>query len=191
MALNSENVRVARTGEFSYAWLGEDEDWTPTVTREGEIVTVSLPPLVYKPLGYFSTEGFSRGSETTTDTRRAWQNADVIGETVTEVNEPVTLNPIEMKREVLELVRNAKMDADGTITSDLGNPKRVCVFGSVTDGDRTWFQWLPSASVSSREVENYNNDGEVGYALTLTPYKRIIDGVTWGPIWENYPFLAL
>lgn len=190
MALNAENVRLARTGEFFYAWQEDVQDWVPEVTRVGEEVTVSTLPEDFKSLGYFSSDGWSKGGDVTTSNRTAWQNADVVRSLTTEVSETITLNPIETTRAVLELVRNATMDANGVITANLGNPKRVSIFGNIVDGSKVHHVWLPSAEITSREAESYSNETETAYTHTLTAYKRVIDGEEYGPIWEAYPYLA-
>lgn len=183
MALNSSNVRVAITGEWYYS--PEESDWIPEVV-EGQVEI----PAEFRSLGYFSSDGWSRGVEVSTTTIQGWQNADTVRTLASEVTETVTLNPIETTRHVLELVRNAEMDENGRISANYGAPKRRSFFATITDGDKTWFIWLPSGEVTSKESETYSSTAEVAYSHDVTAYKRTIEGVEYGPIEEIYPFLA-
>src|SRR5690606_25138384 len=88
MALVSENVRVAVTGAVM---VGPTSASAPT--------DADTPPVGFDDLGYISEDGITETRERSTDQLRAWQNADVLREVVTEASISYTFRMVETKAE--------------------------------------------------------------------------------------------
>ncbi|MGH8878159.1 MAG: hypothetical protein ACRD0P_12580, partial [Stackebrandtia sp.] len=75
MALNSANVRVAVTGAVS---VGSTTADAPS--------DADTPLTDYDDLGYVSEDGATETRDRSTEKLKAWQNADVLREVVTEAS---------------------------------------------------------------------------------------------------------
>src|SRR5688500_4446565 len=106
MALSSSNVRVAVTGAV-YAG--------PTATAAPTAADSALAG-GFVDLGYVSEDGVSETRDRSTNKIKAWQNADLVREVVTESSLTYTFTLIETKEDVVELFYGATADSvDGSV----------------------------------------------------------------------------
>lgn len=160
MALDSQNVRVAVTGAVSIGPTGTtaptDADTTVTGVTD---------------LGYASEDGVTETRDRTTNTTRAWQNGDIVRETVTEANLTYQCTLIETKRETVELYYGTTVAADGSIIivpSKTGGRHALLI--DVIDGDDFIRIWVPQAEVTEVGDQVYANGEPIGYEVTIRAY---------------------
>jgi hypothetical protein len=104
--LDSGNVRVGVTGAISMAPVAapEPQDSDSRLTEP------------CADLGYVSEDGVTEARERSTEQQRAWQNAAVVHESVTEATLTYQFTLIETKRETVELYYGDTADpGDGSI----------------------------------------------------------------------------
>ena len=105
MALVAENVRVAVTGAVS---VGPTSATAPT--------DADSPLTGFDDLGYVHEDGVTETRERSTEQLRAWQNADILREVVTEASMSYTFRLVETKKETVELYYGGTVDGtDGSI----------------------------------------------------------------------------
>jgi hypothetical protein len=103
---------------------------------------------------------------------RAWQNAAVVRESVTEATLTYQFTLIETKRETVELYYGEVVDpGDGSIPiipSRTGGRHAFVI--DLIDGDDFIRAWLPTAEVTEVGEQLYANGQPVGYEVTITAY---------------------
>ena len=161
MVLSSENVRVAVTGAVSIA---------PTDAPAPTDASSALPT-PWVDLGYVHEDGVVETRERETEQLRAWQNADVVRDSITEATLTFQMVLIETKREVLELFYGAAIRDDGSlpITPSATGGRRSVVI-DVVDGTDYIRCYLPTAEVTEVGEQALANAEPVGYDITLTAY---------------------
>ena len=92
MANNANNVRVGVSGS---AYVGATTATAPT--------TASSAISSFTELGYISTDGITETRDRSTNQIRAWQNADLVRESVTESTATFKFTMLEATKDVLEL----------------------------------------------------------------------------------------
>jgi len=160
--LDSGNVRVGVTGAISMAPVGATEPQDADTRLE--------PP--WADLGYVSEDGVTEARERSTEQLRAWQNADVVRESVTEATLTYQFTLIETKRETVELYYGDSVDpGDGSIPiipARTGGRHAFVI--DLIDGDDFIRAWLPTAEVTEVGEQVYANGQPVGYQVTITAY---------------------
>lgn len=162
MALESANVRVAVTGAISMAPVTADppEDADSRLGEE------------WPDLGYVSEDGVTEARERSTEQLRAWQNADVVRESVTEATLTYQFTLIETKRETVELYYGNTLDPDdgsiAIIPAKTGGRHSFVI--DLIDGDDFIRAYLPTAEVTEVGEQVYANGQPVGYQVTITAY---------------------
>lgn len=166
MSLNSENVRVAVTGAAYVA---------PTTATKPTSATSALG-VDHKDLGYISDGGLTETRDRSTNQIRAWQNAALVREPVTESSIKYQFVLIETKKETIEEYYGVQVAADGSIKIDPGKTggRKSYVF-DVIDGDEVIRVSVPSGEVTEVGDQVYVNGDPIGYELTVTGY-AITDG---------------
>jgi hypothetical protein len=167
MALTAENVVVGITGEV---YVGPTSTTAPTTTESALTGFTSL--------GYVSADGVEFGMEKTTNQIRAWQNADLVREVITEGTISYTLSLLETTEEVIETYFGATM-ASGKIEvnpANTGGRKSFVI--DVVDGDKTIRHYIPAGEILSVEAQTIVNGEAVAYGVTITAYAtdgRVVD----------------
>lgn len=168
MALVSSNVRVAVTGAVYVAPTG-----TAAPTAADSTLNVA-----FKDLGYVSEDGVTETRDRSTDQIKAWQNADLVREVVTDSAYTLACTLIETKEDVVELFYGASVDGtDGSIDivpSTTGGRKSFVV--DVIDGTDLIRTYLPSAEITEVGDQVYASGEPIGYEITITGYP--VSGVT-------------
>lgn len=168
MALTSSNVRVAVTGAVYAA---------PTATAAPDAADSTLN-VAFKDLGYVSEDGVTETRERSTDDIKAWQNADLVREVVTDSKLSYSLTLIETKEDVIELFYGASVDTDDgsiqIVPATTGGRKSFVI--DVIDGTSLIRTYLPSAEITEVGDQVYASGEPVGYEITITAYP--VSGVT-------------
>lgn len=168
MALSSSNVRVAVTGAVYKA---------PTGTAAPTGADSSLN-VAFIDLGYVSEEGVTETRERSTNQIKAWQNADLVREVVTDSKLSYTFTLIESKEDVVEAFYGATVDGtDGSIDivpSATGG--RFSWVIDVIDGTDLQRIYLPSAEITEVGDQVFQSGEPIGYQITVTGYP--VSGVT-------------
>lgn len=161
MSLNSENVRVAVTGAAYVA---------PT-TLAAPTSATSVLGADAKDLGYISDGGITETRDRSTNQIRAWQNAALVREPVTESSITYNFVLIETKKETIEAYYGTTVAADGSIKIDPGKTggRKSYVFDVIDDDDVIRI-YVPSGEITEVGDQAYVNGDPIGYEVTVTGY---------------------
>lgn len=168
MSLVSSNVRVAVTGAVYVAPTG-----TAAPTAADSALNVA-----FIDLGYVSEDGVTETRDRSTNEIRAWQNADLVREVVTDSSLAYTFTLIETKEAAVELFYGASVDpVDGSVDivpSATGGRKSFVI--DVIDGTELIRVYLPSGEVTEVGDQVYQSGEPIGYQVTVKGYP--VNGVT-------------
>jgi aspartate 1-decarboxylase len=162
MALASVNVRVAVTGVVSRG---------PTTTAAP--VDADTPTAAgFTDLGYVSEDGVTETRDRSTNKIKAWQDAAIVREVVTEASLQYKFTLLETKLETLETYYGATVNAaDGSVAVVPANTGgRSSYVIDVVDGSDYIRIYLPSAEVVEVGDQVYASGEAIGYELTITAY---------------------
>lgn len=161
MALVAENVRVAVTGAVS---VGPTSATAPT--------DADSPLTGFDDLGYVHEDGVTETRERSTEQLRAWQNAAILREVVTEASMSYTFRLVETKKETVELYYGGTVDGmDGSIAivpAKTGGRKSFVI--DVIDGTDFIRVYIPSGEVTEVGEQVYASGEPIGYEVTITAY---------------------
>lgn len=161
MALVAENVRVAVTGAVM---VGPTSAPAPT--------DADTPPTGFDDLGYISEDGITETRERSTDQLRAWQNADVLREVVTEASISYTFRMVETKAETIALYYGSDVDpltgSVAIVPARTGGRKSFII--DVIDGTEFIRIYIPSGEVTEVGDQVYASGEAIGYEVTITAY---------------------
>lgn len=163
MATNSANVRVAVTGEVL---VGLTTATAPTGT--GGTITG------FSGLGYVSEDGVTETRDRSTDTIKAWQNADTVRTVVTDSTLTYTFTLIETNKATVELFYGTTVTAaasDGNfviVPSNTGGRKSFII--DVVDGTELIRTYIPKGEVTEVGDKVYASGEPIGYEITITAY---------------------
>lgn len=168
MALNSANVRVAVTGAV---YVGPTNA-TPPVDADGQLTG-------FDDLGYVHEDGVTETRERSTEQLRAWQNADILREVVTEASMTYTFRLVETKAETVELYYGGAVALDGSIAivpARTGGRKSFVI--DVIDGTDFIRVYIPNGEVTEVGEQVYASGEAIGYEVTIAAYpdNRILTG---------------
>lgn len=159
MALNADNVVVGITGKVYSGATSATAPTSSTATLTG-----------FTELGYVSADGVSFTIDKSTNQIRAWQNADLVRELVTEGTVTYSFTLLETTQETLELYFGSPM-VDGKIEvnpASTGGKKSFVI--DVVDGAKAIRHYIPSGEVMSVEAQTIQNGEAVAYGVTITAY---------------------
>jgi hypothetical protein len=159
MALTAENVVVGITGEV---YVG------PTTATAPESSTDALAG--FTSLGYVSADGIEFGMDKTTNQIRAWQNADLVREVITEGTVTYSFSMLETNESVIETYFGSIM-VDGKIEiNPVNTGGRKSFVIDVVDGDKTIRHYIPTGEILAIEAQTIVNGEPVAYGVTITAY---------------------
>jgi hypothetical protein len=159
MALTADNVVVGITGKVYSGATSATAPTTSTSTLTG-----------FTELGYVSADGVSFTIDKSTNQIRAWQNADLVRELITEGTVTYSFMLLETTQEVVELYFGAAM-VDGKIEinpASTGGKKSFVI--DVVDGAKAIRHYIPSGEVMSVEAQTIQNGEAIAYGVTITAY---------------------
>lgn len=162
MANNSNNVAVAVTGS---AYVGATSVTAPTTA-------VSALPVGFTELGYISPDGITETRDRSTNQIRAWQNADLVREVITESSATFKFTLLEATKDAVELYYgSAVTNSNGSIDVNPGSTggRKSFVFNAV-DGSKVIRLYVPSGEVTAVEPISYVNGDPVSFGVTVTAY---------------------
>lgn len=161
MALTADNVVVGITGKVYSGATSATAPTNSTSTLTG-----------FTELGYVSADGVSFTIDKSTNQIRAWQNADLVRELVTEATVTYSFTLLETTQEALELYFGSDM-VGGKIQlnpSNTGGKKSFVI--DVVDGAKAIRHYIPSGEVMSVEAQTIQNGEAISYGVTLTAYAK-------------------
>jgi hypothetical protein len=159
MALTAENVVVGITGEV---YVGPTTATAPT----SSVSTLTG----FSSLGYVSADGVEFASDKSTNQIRAWQNADLVREVITEGTVTYSFALLETTEETLELYFGSAL-VDGKIElNPVNTGGRKSFVIDVVDGTKIIRHYIPAGEVLSVEAQTIQNGEAVSYGVTLTAY---------------------
>jgi hypothetical protein len=159
MALTPDNVVVGITGAV---YAGATDAAAPT----GATSTLEA----FTELGYVSSDGVSFTIDKSTNQIRAWQNADLVREVVTEGTVTYSFMLMESSQAVIEAyfgstMTTGKVEVNATAT---GGKKSFVI--DVVDGDKAIRHYVPSGEILSVDAQSIVNGDALMYGITITAY---------------------
>jgi hypothetical protein len=159
MALTAENVVVGITGKV---YVGPTTSTAPTSS------TATLTG--FSELGYVSADGVEFATDKSTNQIRAWQNADLVREVVTEGTVTYKVMLLETTEDVIEAyfgspIVDGKVELNPTATGG----RKSFVF-DVIDGAKAIRHYVPSGEILAVEPQVIQNGEALAYGITVTAY---------------------
>lgn len=161
MALTAENVVVGITGKV---YVGPTTATAPTSS------TSTLAG--FTELGYVHSDGITFTVDKSTNAIRAWQNADLVREVITEATATYEFSLLETTEDVVEAYFGAGM-VNGKIQlnpSATGGRKSFVI--DIVDGSKTIRHYIPSGEILSVSEQTIANGEPVSYGVTVTAYAK-------------------
>lgn len=170
MPNNAANVRVGTTGAI---YVGPTSATAPT----GATSTLTD----FASLGYVHSDGVTETRDRSTNQIRAWQNSDLVRETVTESTATFQAVLLETSAATLAAYYGATVDiSDGSIEIDpsaTGGRKSFVI--DLIDGSDAIRTYIPAGEILSVGDQVYQNGEPVGYDITITAYADATAGFTY------------
>ncbi len=159
MALTADNVVVGITGKVYVGATSATAPTSSTATLTG-----------FTELGYVSADGVTFSTDKSTNQIRAWQNADLVRETITEGTVTYAFTLLETTEEVIEAYFGSPM-VNGKVQlnpNSTGGRKSYVI--DVVDGAKAIRHYVPSGEILSIEAQTIQNGEAVAYGVTVTAY---------------------
>jgi hypothetical protein len=162
VTLTAANVRVAVTGAIYRAPTA-----TAAPTAHGSTLNVA-----FKDLGYVSEDGVKEKRERSTEQIKAWQNAAIVRETITDANLRYTFVLIESNALTVGAYYGTVVDpTDGSVVIvPAATGGRHAYVVDVIDGDVVIRNYIPDGEITEVGDLAYKNGEPIGYEVTLTTY---------------------
>lgn len=157
---NADNVVVGITGAV---YVGATSATAPTS---------AVSALTgFTDLGYISTDGITVTPDKSSNAIRAWQNADLVREVVTESTLTYQFMLLETNQAAVELYFGAAVDGSGKLELSPSNTggKQSFVF-DIVDGSKTVRHYVPAGEVMKVEAQAIKNGEAMHYGVTVTAY---------------------
>jgi len=159
MANVAENVVVGITGSV---YVGPTTATAPTSS------TATLTG--FTDLGYVSSDGVTFTTDKSTNQIRAWQNADLVREVVTEGTVTYSFMLLESTQAAIEAYFGGTMTAGKIELNPVNTGGRKSFVIDVIDGAKAIRHYVPSGEILSVEAQQIQNGEAVGYGMTITAY---------------------
>lgn len=124
----------------------------------------------FTELGYVSSDGVEFATDKSTNQIRAWQNADLVRETITEGTVTYTFSLLETTQEVVEAYFGATMTGGKIELNPVNTGGRKSFVVDVVDGAKAIRHYIPSGEILSVEAQAIQNGEAVSYGITITAY---------------------
>jgi len=161
MALTADNVVVGITGRVYVA---------PT-TATAPTASDTVLSVDFVDLGYVSADGVNFETSRSTSQIRAWQDADLVREVVTEATVTYSFMLLETTEAVVEAYFGSTM-LNGKISlnpSATGGKKSFVI--DVVDGAKSIRHYVPAGEILTVEAQPITNGDALGYGITVTAYQ--------------------
>lgn len=159
MANVAENVVVGITGSV---YVGPTSATAPTSS------TATLTG--FTDLGYVSADGVTFTTDKSTNQIRAWQNADLVREVVTEGTVTYSFMLLESTEAAIEAYFGGTMTGGKIELNPVNTGGRKSFVIDVIDGAKAIRHYVPSGEILSVEAQQIQNGEAVGYGMTITAY---------------------
>jgi hypothetical protein len=159
MANNAENVVVGVTGSV---YVGPTTATAPTSS------TATLTG--FTDLGYVSSDGVTFTTDKSTTQIRAWQNADLVRESITEGTVTYAFTLLETTESAIEAYFGGTMTAGKIEVNPVNTGGRKSFVIDVIDGAKAIRHYIPTGEILSVEAQQIQNGEAVGYGITVTAY---------------------
>ena len=159
MANDAANVVVGITGQV---YVGATSATAPTTS------TSALTG--FTDLGYVSADGVTVTTDKSTNQIRAWQNADLVREIITEGTLTYAFTLLETTQEAIEAYFGGTM-VDGKIEivpNQTGGRKSFVI--DIVDGAKAIRHYVPTGEILAVEAQQVQNGEAVAYGMTVTAY---------------------
>lgn len=162
MALNADNVVVGVTGKV---YVGATTLTAPTSSSSALAVG-------FNELGYVSADGVTFTTDRSTNQIRAWQNADLVRESVTEGTVTYSFTLLETSQAVIEAYFGGTLVSGKMSVSPTATGGRKSFVIDVVDGAKAIRHYVPSGEILSVEAQQIQNGEAVAYGMTVTAYAK-------------------
>ena len=159
MALTADNVVVGITGKV---YVGPTTATAPTST----VSTLTG----FTDLGYVSADGVTFTNDKATNQIRAWQNADLVREVVTEGTVTYSFMLLETNQDVIEAYFGSTMVGGKIELSPTATGGRKSFVIDIVDGDKAIRHYVPTGEILSVEAQTIQNGEALMYGVTVTAY---------------------
>lgn len=159
MALTADNVVVGITGKVYVGATTATAPTTSTSTLTG-----------FTELGYVSADGVTFTQERSTNQIRAWQNADLVREIVTEGTVTYQFMLLETTEAVIEAYFGGTLVGGKIEVNPAATGGRKSFVIDVIDGAKAIRHYVPSGEILTVEAQQIQNGEAVGYGVTVTAY---------------------
>ena len=157
----AENVVVGITGAV---YSGATSTAAPTSST-------SALNAGFKELGYVSSDGVTFTTDKATSQIRAWQNAALVREVITEGTVTYQFTLLETTKEVVEAYFGATMVNGKIELNPVNTGGRKSFVIDVVDGDKVIRHYVPNGEILSVEAQQVQNGEPVAYGVTVTAYE--------------------
>jgi hypothetical protein len=161
MSLNADNVVVGITGKVYVGATSATAPTSSTATLTG-----------FTELGYVSADGITYATDRSTNQIRAWQNADLVREVVTEGTVTYAFTLLETTQAAIEAYFGGTMTAGKLSVVPTATGGRKSFVFDVVDGAKAIRHYVPSGEVLSVESQQIQNGEAVAYGMTVTAYAK-------------------
>ena len=159
MALSAENVVVGITGKV---YVGATSAAAPTTS----VSTLTG----FTELGYVSADGVEFATDKSTNQIRAWQNADLVREVITETTVTYSFMLLETNEDVLETYFGSAVVGGNLAFNPSATGGRKSFVIDIADGAKAIRHYIPSGEILSIEAQTIANGEALGYGVTVTAY---------------------
>lgn len=163
MTASADNVLVGITGAV---YVGATSATAPTSS------TSALTG--FSDLGYVSNDGVTITPDKSSNAIRAWQNADLVREVVTESTLTYSFMLLETTTDSIEAYFGSTL-VDGKMEvnpSNTGGQKSFVI--DIVDGSKVVRHYIPTGEIMKVEAQTVKNGEAVGFGVTVTAY--VADG---------------
>lgn len=159
MANTAGNVVVGVTGSV---YVGPTTATAPTSS------TATLTG--FTDLGYVSSDGVTFTTDKSTTQIRAWQNADLVRESITEGTVTYSFTLLETTENAIEAYFGGTLTGGKIEVNPVNTGGRKSFVIDVIDGAKAIRHYIPTGEILSVEAQQIQNGEAVGYGLTVTAY---------------------
>lgn len=160
MALSADKVVVGVTGKV---YVGATSATAPTTT------TSTLTG--FAELGYVSADGVEYAIDKSTNQIRAWQNSDLVRESVTEGTVTYKFTLLETNLDVLKAYYGVSTITSGKVqVNPVNTGGRQSFVFDVVDGAKAIRHYVPAGEILAVEPIKVANGEAITYGVTVTAY---------------------
>ena len=159
MATSAANVVVGITGA---AYVGLTTATAPTSS--------SSALTGFNDLGYLSQDGIEVSSDMNTSAIRAWQNSELVRESVTESTLTYKFTLLETTAETVKLYFGSAATSSKVSYNPSATGGRKSFVFDIVDGSTTVRHYVPTGEVMKVEPIAVKNGEPVSYGITVVAY---------------------